>query len=63
MSFGQVFCIKFVLYLPKWASGDKNLCHTLQDGDESCGREWHFCSLNLPVEELPLCFVVVAEES
>ena len=25
MSFGQLFNIKFVLYLPKWASGDKNL--------------------------------------
>ena len=29
MSFGQVFFIKFVLYLPEWASGDKNLCRTL----------------------------------
>ena len=29
MSFGQVFLfIKFVLYLPKWASGDKNLYST-----------------------------------
>ena len=28
ISFGQVFffIIKFVLYLPKWESGDKNLC-------------------------------------
>ena len=30
MSFGQALFIIFVLYLPKWASGDKNLCHTLQ---------------------------------
>ena len=29
MSFGQVLFIKFVLYLPEWASGDKNLCSTL----------------------------------
>ena len=29
MSFGQVFFIKFVLHLPKWASGDKNFCSTL----------------------------------
>ena len=26
MSFGQVFSIRFVLYLPEWESGDKNLC-------------------------------------
>ena len=25
MLFGQVFFIEFVLYLPKWASGDKNI--------------------------------------
>ena len=25
MSFGQVFFIKFILYLPEWASSDKNL--------------------------------------
>ena len=31
MSFGQVFFITFVLYLPEWASGDKNLCSTLSD--------------------------------
>ena len=29
MSPGQVFFIRFVLYLPEWASGDKNLCSTL----------------------------------
>ena len=29
MSLGQVFFIKIVLYLPEWASGDKNLCSTL----------------------------------
>ena len=29
MSFGQVFFIKFVLYLPELASGNKNLCSTL----------------------------------
>ena len=32
MSFGQVFFIKFVFHLPKWASGDKNLCSTLLKG-------------------------------
>ena len=26
---GQVFFIRFVLYLPEWASDDKNLCSTL----------------------------------
>ena len=29
MSFGQVLFIKYVLYLPEGASGDKNLCSTL----------------------------------
>ena len=29
MSPGQVFFIRFVLYLPEWASGDKNLYSTL----------------------------------
>ena len=29
MSFRQMFFIKFVLYLPDWTSGDKNLCSTL----------------------------------
>ena len=29
MSFGQVYFIKFVLFLPEWVSGDKNLCSTL----------------------------------
>ena len=30
MSIKQVFFVEFVLYLPKWASGDKkNLCSTL----------------------------------
>ena len=28
MSCEQVFFIKFVFYLPEWASGDKNLCST-----------------------------------
>ena len=29
MSVGHVYFIKFVLYLPKWARGDKKLCSTL----------------------------------
>ena len=29
MSFRKVFFIKFVLYLPEWADGDKNLLSTL----------------------------------
>ena len=29
MSFGQVFFFRFLLYMPEWASGDKNLSSTL----------------------------------
>ena len=34
MSFGQVFLIKFVLCLPNWASGDKNLYRVAQKKPE-----------------------------
>ena len=34
MSFGQEFLIKFVLYLPEWASGDKTLKGKFSSGTE-----------------------------
>ena len=51
MSFGKAFLIKFVLYLPKWAGGDKNddYCSTLYQVD---------CNTSIMAAWLPACSVI-----
>ena len=41
------FKIKFVLYLPEWASGDKNLCSTLNSCFQGKGHSGKSQSLLL----------------